>query len=392
MIRKIIHVTTVPMTLEFFFRGQIKYIGERGFCVEAVSSPGEELDRVARRDHIPVHAIPMSRSISPLGDLGALFKLWALFRRTRPQIVHASTGKAGPLGILAATLARVPVKVYTLRGVMMDRGSGVTRDLFKLMERMTCHFADRVLAVSNSVADLMVREKICPPEKIRVLAHGSSNGVDALGRFNPDNILPHEAAQLKSRLGIPEDAHVIGYVGRIVTGKGINEMVAAWERIRTVVPKAYLIVVGPVEPQDPVPKHVLDALVADPRVVMVDYAPNEEMPYYYDLMDAVAFPTYSEGFPNVPLEAAAMRVPVVATRATGCVDAVADGETGTLVPIRDDHALEKALLKYLTDQQLRRAHGTAARERVLREYRPELIWEALYEEYMNLLRARTGNS
>jgi glycosyltransferase involved in cell wall biosynthesis len=381
---RIIHVTTVPMTLELFFRGQIRYMRERGFHVQAVSAPGEELARVAQRDHIPVHAVPMSRRISPLGDLKALFKLFALFRKERPHIVHASTGKAGPLGILAATLARTPVKVYTLRGVMMDRGSGLTRFLFRCMERITCHLATRVLAVSDSVADFMVCEGICPPKKIKVLADGSSNGVDALGRFNPDNLRPDERCRLKSKLGIQEDAYVIGYVGRIVTGKGINEMVEAWGRIRQSLPNTYLIVVGPVEPQDPVPLHVLDALVADDRVITVPYAANGEMPYYYDLMDVVAFPSYSEGFPNVPLEAAAMRVPVVATRVTGCVDAVVDGETGVLAPPRDSRALESALVKYLQDDGLRRTHGTAARERVLQKYRPELIWKALYEEYVDL--------
>jgi len=382
---RIIHVTTVPMTLEFFFKGQIQYMIQRGFHVEAVSSPGEELTRVAQRDGIPVHAIAMSRIISPLGDLAALFRLWSLFRRTKPQIVHASTGKAGPLGILAATIARVPVTVYTLRGVMMDRGSGPIRTLFRMMERMTCRLANRVLAVSDSVATLMVTEGICPPEKIKVLANGSSNGVDAQVRFNPDNILPDERIRLKDHLGIPQNGCVIGYVGRIVTGKGINEMVAAWQRIRALRPNAYLLVVGPVEPQDPVPHHVLETLAADSRVVMIDYVRNEEMPYYYDLMDVVAFPTYSEGFPNVPLEAAAMRVPVVATRVTGCVDAVADGETGTLVPPRDDRALEGALLRYLSAQDLCRTHGAAARERVLRGFRPELVWEALHKEYADLL-------
>jgi glycosyltransferase involved in cell wall biosynthesis len=382
---RIVHITTVPMTLEFFFRGQIAYMKQKGFHVEAVSSPGEELERVALRDEIPVHAIPMSRSVSPFSDAVALLRLWALLRKIRPHIAHASTGKAGPLGILAATAARVPVKVYTLRGIMMDRATGPTRWLFKLMERMTCSLASQVLAVSDSVASLMVNEGICPRRKIKILANGSSNGVDGEGRFNPEALDPEARARLRTLLSIPANSVVIGYVGRIVAGKGINEMVAAWKRLRAAIPNVYLILVGPVEPQDPAPKDDLAALSADGRVIMVPYAPNEEMPYYYDLMDVVAFPSYSEGFPNVPLEAAAMGTPVVATRVTGCVDAIVDGETGILVPPRNDSALEQALLEYLRNEDLRKRHGAAARARVLKDFRPELVWEALYGEYVRLL-------
>jgi len=112
------------------------------------------------------------------------------------------------------------------------------------------------------------------------------------------------------------------------------------------------------------------------------------MPEFYRMVDLIVLPTYSEGFPNVLLEAAAMALPVVATRVTGCVDAVEDQVTGALVPPRDADALLAAMVRYLDDPELRNRHGAAARERVLRSFRPEPIWDAVLEEYHHLLKAK----
>jgi len=113
----------------------------------------------------------------------------------------------------------------------------------------------------------------------------------------------------------------------------------------------------------------------------------EQLPALYDLMDVLAFPSYREGFGAVNIEAGAMNVPVVTTRIPGCVDAVIDGETGTLIPPRDVPALIDALRVYLQDPQLRRRHGAAGRQRALSEFGQTAIWEAIYNEYIELLKA-----
>jgi len=385
---KLVHVTTVPMTLEFFLRGQIRHLVDNGFEVIAISSPGEALERVAKRDEIEVHAVPMTRGITPVADLVTVLRLWRLFVRLRPTIVHSSTGKAGPLAMFAAMLARVPIKVYSLRGIMIDRRKGAAKRILRTLELITCKCADRVLGVSRSVAEFMVNEGLCSECTITVPGSGSSNGVEAIGRFNPEAVASDARRRLRTRWGIPEGALVIGFVGRLVMGKGIVELDAAWRSIRTRYDNAYLVTAGPAENQDPVPKQVLEALARDERVVMIDYVNNEEMPEFYRMVDLIVLPTYSEGFPNVLLEAAAMALPVVATRVTGCVDAVEDQITGVLVPPRDADALAAAMALYLDDPELRNRHGAAARERVLRSFRPEPIWDAVLEEYHRLLEAK----
>jgi len=109
---------------------------------------------------------------------------------------------------------------------------------------------------------------------------------------------------------------------------------------------------------------------------------------YYHAMDVLALPTYREGFPTVVLEANAAGKPVVGTRATGMMDAVIDGVTGVLVQVGDAHALADALELVIRDRKLAEALGAAGRERVLREFRQETVWEALAEEYLQLLQAK----
>jgi glycosyltransferase involved in cell wall biosynthesis len=215
-----------------------------------------------------------------------------------------------------------------------------------------------------------------------VLLAGSGHGVDATGVFDPRQAA-RAREKTRDQLGIPRDALVIGFVGRMVRDKGLVELVKAWELLRDAHPTLHLLVAGRFEPQDPVPSDVEAILTSDTRIHLAGWA-TDTAPLYA-AMDLVTLPSYREGFPNVPLEAAAMALPVVATRIPGCVDAVDDGVTGTLVPARDVSALADALAVYVNDAIRRDAHGQAGRQRVLRDFRREPLWDALYEQYGRLL-------
>jgi glycosyltransferase involved in cell wall biosynthesis len=275
-----------------------------------------------------------------------------------------------------------------MRGLPLMGATGARRRLLWSTEWVACRLAHRVLCVSHSVRAEAVAAGICPPDKIRVLLGGSGNGVDAAGRFDPDAQGERARAATRSRFGIPADATVIGFVGRLVRDKGLVELAAAWRELRGAYPRLHLLLVGPWEPQDPVPAEVERLLRDDPRVHLAGM--DWDTPPLYAAMDVVALPTFREGFPNVPLEAAAMRLPVVATRIPGCIDAIADGETGLLVPPRDAAALAAALRRYLDEPELRTLHGVAGRDRVLHEFRQEAIWEALLGEYRELLDRRAA--
>ena len=159
---------------------------------------------------------------------------------------------------------------------------------------------------------------------------------------------------------------MIGFVGRVVRDKGIVELVAACRELRRRDARMHLMIVG-IEDETAIPPDAAAALEADPRIHWKGGDWNT--PPLYAAMDIVVLPTYREGFPNVPLEAAAMELPTVATRIAGCTDAIEDGVTGLLVPPRDAMALAAALRRYIESAELRRRHGRAARERVARMFR-----------------------
>lgn len=380
----LLHATTVPQTLGFLC-GQVSYISAHGITISAVSSPGPRLEAFGQTEGITVHGVRMPRRITPVGDMKAVVRLWHHFIRTMPQIVHAHTPKGGLLAMISARLAGVPVSVYHIHGMPYVTQTGVKRTLLKSTEKISCALATQVLCVSDSVREVAVRDSICPAHKIKVLLGGSINGVDADGRFNPARV-GAAGREARARYDIPEDAPVVGFIGRIVRDKGLVELVEAWKVLRDEFPALHLLVVGPFEPQDPVPAETEAVLRSDARIHLTGR--QLDTPPLFAAMDVLCLPTYREGFPNVPLEAAAMELPVAATRIPGCVDAVADGETGTLVPPRDAAALADALRAYLNDTDLRRRHGQAGRARVLREFRQEAIWEAMYQEYVRLLQEK----
>jgi len=379
---RLVHIMTVPYSFTFI-KGQVGYMKARGFEVYGLSSPGELLSKFAESEQITVHAVEMTKRITPIRDILALVKIWRWLRRVRPDIVQSHTPKGGLLGMLGAWLARVPVRIYLMHGLRFVTATGWKRKLLIQVEKWTCSLADHVLCVSASVQALAVDGGLCPAEKIQVLLQGSCNGVDSTDRFNPENVPVCSRVDVRAKYGIPSDSIVLGFIGRIVWSKGIVELNEAWSCLREEFPNLHLLMVGGAESEDPIPPHVDQLLRGDPRVHLIGEEWNT--PPLFAAMDLFVLPTYREGLPTVLLEAGAMKLPVVATRVSGCVDVVEDGITGMLVPSRDAQKLAGAIRSYLKDPELRIQHGSAARERVVREYRQEAIWQALHKEYIQYL-------
>ncbi len=384
---RILHVTTVPQTLSFL-AGHIAHARDRGFDVQVATSPGDTLEAFQRETQINSHPIAMSRRITPFGDLGSLWCMVRLMRKLRPMLVNGHTPKGGLLAMMAATMCRVPVRVYHMHGLPLLTATGMKRRLLRWSERTSCRLAHQVLCISDSLREVAIAEGLCPANKIKVLNHGNIDGVEAEAKFNPARLSADRAREVRVRYQIPQDALVAGFVGRIVRDKGLIELVRAWQNLREEFASLHLLIAGPFEDQDPIPADVEAVLRSDPRVHLAGWVPVRDMPSVYRVLDILVLPTYREGFGTVLLEASAMELPVVATRIPGVLDAVRDGETGLLVPAQDAEALASAVGRYLRDVDLRRQHGRAGRERVLRDFDPQVMHETLFAEYVRLLQDR----
>jgi glycosyltransferase involved in cell wall biosynthesis len=378
----IVFVTTVPHTLGFL-DGQVRFLKKRGWKIGAISSPAKELVDFGRQLEIQVFPVDMRRRFSPLGDIRAIWQMHGYLRRIRPNIVSALTPKAGLLAMICAVFTRTPIRIYHMLGLRYSTFKGVQRAFLWGCEWLTCHLAHRVICVGPSLYRYALSERVSPEKKIMVIHSGSISGVDAVCYFNPARF-PEDARDVTRRqYDIPPGANVIGFVGRIVNDKGIKELIEAWELLRDRMIAVHLMIVGRIEDEDPIPRNILDIIRASPEIHQTGYVPDISL--LYRAMDILVLPTYREGFPNTPLEGSAMELPVIVTRVVGCVDAVQEDLTGLIVPPKDSRALAEAIERYVHDPALRIKHGRAGRERVLMNFQPEPIWQAIFYEYQGLL-------
>ena len=382
---KLVHVVSSPLAVRVMLAGQLRFLRESGFDVTVVSSPGKDLREVAARDEVASAAVVIDREIAPWRDLAALARLWRLMRRVRPTIAHVGTPKAGLLGGLAAWMAGVPCRVYTLHGLRLETASGLKRQLLIGCERAACVLAHRVVCVSSSLRRQAIDLRLVDAGKAIVGASGSANGVD-LSRFYPTRKRLAAAAEARRALGIPAGSPVVGFVGRLTRDKGIVELVEAYSELKISFPQLRLLLVGAFERGDPLPPSVRRAIEEDSGIVCTNFV--EDTSLYYHMMDVLALPSYREGFPTVALEAAAAEKPVVAAAATGTRDAVVHGTTGILVCVGSWRALTEALASLLEERTRAAAMGRAGRERVEKEFSSARVWSSLLDCYRELLSAR----
>jgi glycosyltransferase involved in cell wall biosynthesis len=378
---KIVFSVSVPEVALYFLKEQAAYFKARQFQVHIVTGNGtwtKDSD-VRRAFDVMVHTFEITRVFSVFTDLRTLIKLILFFRKLSPDYLYATTPKAALLTIVAGTIANVPRRVYLIRGLTYVNDNILKKSIMQFLEWFTCLLSHKVLIVSKSNLDYVVRHHLCYRGKIKVLANGSSHGVDAQGHFDPHGKSNESKDLLRKSLSIPHKSIVIGFLGRMVKDKGVEILIEAWRQISTRHPTAHLLLIGPQDvPRDSLSKQSYEYMRATPNVHLIGDV--RDPADFYGIMDIFVLPSLREGFPNAVLEACAMEIPVITTSALGCIDSVENEKTGLIVPMNDPEKLEAAMERLITNEELRKRLGKNARQNVLKMYAPENIAEFVFKE------------
>ena len=350
--------------------------------VTAVSADAEELAQVAKRYGVKYHPIEMTREISPLQDLKSLWQFYRLCKKEKPFMVHSHTPKAGIVGMMGARLAGVPHRFHTVAGLPLMEAAGWKRTVLNMVEKLTYACATKVYPNSKGLYDFILAEQFCKPSKLKVLGQGSSNGIDT-AYFDRSHYSKDQQLELRTQLGIQPDDFVFVFVGRLVGDKGINELVTAFKNL-TSTPisdrKCKLLLVGPLETAlDPLQHSTLAEIGHNENIISVGY--QDDVRPYFALADALVFPSYREGFPNVVLQAGAMGLPSIVTNINGCNEIIQDQQNGLIIPVKDAAVLEKAMRQLQGDEFLYQSLQHEARKKIVDHYEQKVVWQAILEEY-----------
>ena len=375
---KLVRITTIPVSLKILLRQQLKFMSDH-FDVLAVSSPGRALDEVRRSEGVRTAAITMTRSITPLKDLKALWCLYRLFKKERPAIVHTHTPKAGLLGMMAARLAGVPVRLHTVAGLPLVESKGIRRKLLVYAERLTYLCATRIYPNSGNLARFILQHRFCASGKMQVIGNGSSNGIDT-SYYQLDEELAMTADHLRANLSLRTGDFIFIYIGRLVKDKGIEELVDAFTALKENYAGIKLLLVGPFEPGlDPLSNQTTATIAADKDIIHTGF--QEDVRPWLAISHLLVFPSYREGFPNVPMQAGCFHLPAIVTNINGCNEIIEHERNGLIIPVKNREALRGAMERLMTDKVLYAQLTTQARQLILDRYEQKHIWNLLLEEY-----------
>ena len=366
------------MSLNSFCKGVLKELTEK-YEVIALSSPGKEMETIAQREGVRTIAVPMERHISLVKDLISLWQLFSVFRKEKPDMVHSMTPKAGLLCMLAAWMARVPVRVHTFTGLVFPTAKGLKRRVLMLTDRITCACATHVIGEGQGVRNDLVNHHITT-KPVKVLGYGNVRGVD-MNFYSRRPEVMEIAETIRD-----EEMFTFVFVGRIVKDKGINELCDAFARLTRKFTNARLFMVGPYEEElDPLSEKTKQEINNNPAIVSVGMKRGDELLAYYAASDCFVLSSYREGFPNTVLEAGAMGLPSIVTDINGSREIIVQGENGVIVPSKDADALFHAMKAMIDDSEDRQRMAANSRRMVAERFEQSFVRKCLYDYYDEVL-------
>ena len=407
--KKLIRVTTADISLNSLLKGQLNFLNQY-FEVIGVAKDTGVLKVVSEREGIRVVDAPLERPISLVKDIKGLWFLYRLFRKEKPWCVHANTPKGSLLAMIAAWFACVPHRVYTVTGLRYQGAHGMLRTILKTMERLSCLFATNVIPEGQGVLQCLKRDNITK-KSLQVIHYGNINGKDT-EFFSRDNTIQTASLKLadkqihlrnlsekearslvRSELGFSNNDFIFVFIGRLVNDKGLGELADAIRKLENENLEIKLLLIGEIDGEDDaLAKDKLNYLMQSKNVKYIGV--QSDIRPYLMASDVLVFPSYREGFPNVPLEAGALGLPAIVTNINGSNEIIEDGVNGKIIqsPLDNkgmrvnDITIELyTMMKwfYYHPEEVKRM-GENARPIICERYEQQNVWNALLKFYIDL--------
>jgi len=389
MNKKLIRITTAPMALKYLLKGQMSFMSKNGFDVIMISADGQELNDVIESEKCKHFIVPFTRKITIIKDLYATYKLYRILIREKPDIVHTHTPKAGIVGMLASYFARVPARLHTVAGLPLVETTGFKRFILNFVERLTYRCSTMVYPNSFGLKEIILKNRFTTKNKLRIIGNGSSNGIDT-SYFDSELFSSLENNTLKSELGVEINDFVFIFVGRVVSDKGINELVEAFDRFCLLEQDIKLLIVGPLEDElDPLNEQTKLLINNNVKIISVGY--QHDVRPYFAISDSLVFPSYREGFPNVVMQAGAMGLPSIVSDINGCNEIIVNNINGLIIRVKSVQTIYDAMIKITSDKYLFNKFRLNSRDSIKIKYEREAFWGMLLNEYEDLIKVITNN-
>lgn len=386
--KKLIRITTADISLNSLIKGQLRFLNQY-FDVVALSNDTGKLKAVGEREGVRVIEVPMHREISLKLDILCLWKLYGIFKKEKPDIIHANTPKGSLLAMVAGWLAGVKHRLYTVTGLRYQGASGLLRIILMNMERISCFFATKVIPEGNGVKKALLHDHITG-KSLEVILNGNINGIDVeyfdASIYTIDQRTVKYTGsrdQIRQDLGFSDKDFVFIFIGRIVKDKGMNELATCLRRLAPLYPHVKLLLVGKFESKlDPLKEGNEGFYQSSPKVKYIGYQPDVR-PFLF-ASDALVFPSYREGFPNVVLQAGAMGLPSIVTNINGCNEIIVDGCNGKIIPSKDERALHEMMAYFIENKNEVKKMADNARSMIIQRYEQKTVWKAILDMYQHL--------
>lgn len=382
--KKLIRITTAPIAFRYLLNEQMRFMAANGFDVLMISAGGKELAEVIKNEQCPHIVVPMTRKITIVHDIKCLFQLIKIFRRQKPHIVHTHTPKAGLLGMLAARISGVPVRLHSNSGTPLIIARGIKRIMYFSTEYMTCMAATTVLPNSQSLLNYLYTAKVCKADKLLLVGKGSTNGIDC-AYFSKESVDINEKEKLKTAIGWNSNVFYFLFAGRLLESKGISELVNAFTEMHKNNSSVQLILAGNVEMHlDKLSDEIITKIQEHPAIHTLGWV--SDIRGVMSIANVLVHPSHREGFSNVLLQAGAMQLPVICSDCIGNIDIVTNNINGIVFPVQNTMALQMALSFAFNNNEVMQQYAAALYTHVKSNFAKETVLYNLLEFYRSKLK------